>query len=196
MPSRESARAKKNATRRAGRRNLAKAKALISKVAEAKAIADPRWADKNFRIRLIEDLLAQQHSNHEIVRLVAEQCHVAERTAYDDLKEAMARAVPESEDERISRIDRARRMWQRRIRICELQNKQADANYAADKLCKLEGVYAPKKIEFSGTVGVAIEMRAVMGILDAAGIAALELVLEQVERAKAAGKLPAPGAPA
>ncbi|MDQ1446791.1 MAG: hypothetical protein QOI20_3255 [Acidimicrobiaceae bacterium] len=152
---------------------------------------DLRLVEKNKRIERIEDLIAQQYSTKQIVAKVVDEFGVAERTAYTDITECYERAVPDSEEERSRRLDRARRSWQRRMRLAEEKGDQSAANYALDRLCKLDGLYAPKKVEMSSSVTVSVSMRSVVGVLDAAGLAALELVMQQVEAAKARGELPA-----
>jgi hypothetical protein len=151
-----------------------------------------RLADKRKRIARIEELIASRYSNVEIVRLIEKEFEVAERTAYDDLKEAYERWAASDDLEREHRLDVARRAWERRYRRCEERGEESAANYALDKLCKLDGLYAPKKVDVSGTVAVTVSMRAVMAVLDAEGIAAFETVLRQVEAAKARGELPDP----
>jgi hypothetical protein len=53
------------------------------------------------------------------------------------------------------------------------------------------GLHAAKKIQVT-SVSVSVEISAILDVLDAAGRAALDLVLDQVEAAKAAGRLKAP----
>lgn len=160
------------------------------KVEEPKEV-DLRWVDKNKRIDRIEELIALQHSTAQIARIIAKEFEVAERTAYNDITETYARALPDSQEESSTRLARARRSWQRRLRVCEEQGDQSAANYALDRLCKLDGLYAPKKLELTANVTVSVSMRSVVGVLDAAGLAALEVVMQQVEAAKARGELPA-----
>ena len=153
---------------------------------------DLRLVEQNKRIVRIEELIAQQYSTRQIALKIAEEFGVAERTAYNDIHETYERALPETEAESKTRIARARRAWQRRYQKADEDNDHTAANQALDRLCKLEGVYAPKKIEMSGSVGLSVNvsMRSVVGVLDASGLAALELVMQQVEAARARGELP------
>lgn len=152
-----------------------------------------RRVEKDRRIVRIEDLLAEQYTTAQIVRLVVKEFGVAERTAYTDVSEAYAAVHADDAAESGIRLVRARRSWQRRLRRAEAAGDESAANYALDRICKLDGSYAPKKVEMSGMVGVTvnISMRSIVGVLDAAGLAALELVMQQVELAKARGELPA-----
>lgn len=152
---------------------------------------DLRWVDKNKRLVRVDALVGDGWSTHRIVRVIMEEFHVAQRTAYDDYHEAEARRAPLDALRAATQQQRAADAWERLQWIHELAGRGADANYARDKWCKVTGAYAPKKIEISGSVGVRMEMRAVMAILDETGRTALEVVMKQIEAGKARGALAA-----
>ncbi len=62
---------------------------------------------------------------------------------------------------------------------------------ASREVSRLTGAYAPKQIEVkhSGTVEVALQIDAVLAILDERGRAAFRLIQEQIEAARADGRL-------
>lgn len=124
--------------------------------------------------------------------MIATEFKITERTAYSDIAAVYASVQAESADDSAIRIGRARRTWQRLMRDAEEHDDRAAANYAHDRLCKLDGLYAPKRVEMSGSVGlsVSVSMRSIIGVLDATGLAALEIIMQQVEAAKARGELP------
>jgi hypothetical protein len=74
---------------------------------------------------------------------------------------------------------------------------QKAAIAASREVSRLAGAHTPKKIEVehSGTVGVAYQIDAILEILDEAGRAAFRLVQEQIEAAKADGRLALPAPP-
>jgi hypothetical protein len=182
--------------KRAARKRVSrKAKAKIAAIAGARETLDMRWAEKNKRITRLAELLESPRSQVEIVEMVAKEFGVAERTVYDDKRELEARIHELAVQDTILLTQRAAAKWNRRERMADERGDSNAGNYALDRWCRVFGAYAPKKLELSGTVGVAIEIRAVMAVLDAEGLAAFEIVLGKLEAAKAAGKLPAPGAP-
>jgi hypothetical protein len=142
------------------------------------------------RMARLETLLAKQYSTTQIVRLVAAEEEVSERQVYEDLAEVYQRVQAEDGDERSIRLSRARRTWQRQYRRCVDAKDYTAANYALDRLCKLDGLFAPKKLEVSGTIGVSMQITTLVGILTPAGMAALEVLQREIAEAKERGLLP------
>lgn len=147
------------------------------------------------RMRRIAVLLARPLTTVELVRKVAEEEEISERQVYDDLRELWPEIQANEDTDQQRLRQRARMAWLRRIRKCEAQGKEQEANYALDRLCKIDGVYAPKKLEVSGTIGVSAQITSLVGVLDAEGIRALEIVQTQIAAARARGLLPAPKTP-
>lgn len=61
---------------------------------------------------------------------------------------------------------------------------------ASREVAKINGLYAEKKIKITNTTTVSMQVFTVVGILDAEGLAALEIVQRQIESARAQGLLP------
>lgn len=150
------------------------------KRAVERAIDNVKSAARHTRFLKIADMVAEQWTGQQIVRAIADQFTISIRQAHFDLAEVYAQCRADSSADQEIRISRARLTWQRRMRLCELKGDQAAANYALDRLCKLDGLYAPKKIEVGGTVGVVVQMRTVLSALDAIGLAALDVVMQQL----------------
>lgn len=150
--------------------------------------------DRHERMRRIEVLLAKQYTTKQMIRIIQaeEEPPVSERQVYTDIAEVYATIQAEDADERAIRLARARRTWARQYRRCVDKGDMSAANYALDRICKLDGLYAPKKIEVSGTLSLSARVTSLVGILDADGIAALELIQRQIAAARDNGLLPAP----
>ncbi len=73
---------------------------------------------------------------------------------------------------------------------------QRSAIAASREVSRLTGAYTPTRVSVThsqaGPPELALKLDAILGILDAAGIAALHVVLEQIEAARADGRLAAP----
>ena len=148
--------------------------------------------ERHKRFKQIEELLAEQYTGGQIVRHMMKEHGLQERQCYLDLSEVYARCQADDARDHDVRMSKARLAWGRRLRMCESAGEQQAANYALDRICKLEGLYAPKKIELTQTTAtVNIQITALVGVLDAAGLAALELVQQQIEAARQRGLLPA-----
>lgn len=148
------------------------------------------YGDTEIRVRRAEFLLAKQYSGGQVARLLAKEFECVERTARTYVAIAYDRMQASFADDRGIQVARALAAWQRRMRRCEEKGDEDAANYALDRICKIVGAYAPKKIEVSGAIGIAVEARAVVSVLDAAGLAALQVVLEQLEKAGVKPELP------
>lgn len=147
------------------------------------------YLDTEIRVKRAEELLCDQHSGRQIVRTLCDQFEVVERTAYHYVRLAYDRLQADAANDRGIRKARARATWQTQYRRCLEAKDLSAANYALDRLMRLDGLFAPEKIEIGGTISVAVQMRAVMNILDADGLAALEIVLTQMEAARVRGEL-------
>lgn len=158
--------------------------------------------DTDQRATRAEELLCEQYTGKQIVKLLCKEFKVVERTAYSYLRIAYENLQAGAEDERAIRKTRARATWQTQYRKCLAAKDFSAANYALDRLCKLDGLFAPTKhkIEMGGVVTVGVQIRNVMNVLDVAGLAAMEIVLAQLEVARQKGLLvedpvPAPQLP-
>lgn len=151
------------------------------------------YLDTELRVKRAEELLCTQYTGGQIVRTLCEEFAVVERTAYTYLKLAYERMQGDAAKDRGIRKARARASWQAQFRRCIANGEMQAANYALDRLCKLDGLNAPVKheVEVSATLAVQVEIRAIVGILDAQGLAALDVLMKQIEAAQAKGLLPA-----
>lgn len=147
--------------------------------------------DTDKRVTRAEELLCEQYTGRQIVRKLCDEFGVVERTAYSYLKVAYENMQSGAAEERAIRKTRARATWQAQYRKCLTAKDFSAANYALDRLCKLDGLFAPTKhkVEVGGSITVGIQIRNVMSVLDARGIEAMAVVLEQLEAAKQKGLL-------
>lgn len=152
------------------------------------------------RFDLIEKMLLvctpRPHSTLEIVAALRRDFRISQRLAYRDLAEVWQRRASEQARDRAALVAEAEFEWRRREAIADDRGETHAGNIALRERHKLLGLYAPKKIEHSGSVGVSmtidVKLDILVGVLDAKGLAALDVVLEQIEAARSAGLLPEP----
>ena len=177
--------------------SAAKVRQVIDAVARQRESIDARTRDQNIRMRRIDELIRQGWSNAQIVEAITSEfpkddgSSLDRSTIYRDLREAEIRRAPELHLEAKTLQEHAARKFERLQYTAESQNKLAEAISAADKWAKVMGAYAAKKVELSGTVSVsvAVKINAIVGVLDSAGLEALELIQKQVRAAREAGLL-------
>lgn len=150
-----------------------------------------RHYDRDRRLAWIE-LYLGKYSTKQLALRVAEKFEISERMAYADIAEIAERARSDDAEEHSYRVAAASREWMRKSRKYEREGRYHESNYAYDKACKLKGLYAPKKIEVSGSIGIGAQITTLVGILDAEGLKALDLIQQQIAAARAKGQLSAP----
>jgi hypothetical protein len=101
--------------------------------------------------------------------------------------------------ELVRAADAEERRPQLRHRVTEQLHQIADreeerqpiaAVAALREIARISGLHAPQKLEVTHTTdGPLFDLRAVIGILDEAGLAAWDVLLEQIDRAERAGRL-------
>jgi hypothetical protein len=169
-----------------------KEQAIIDQANEIRRIVNPRaWDSKNKRVARVDELVRDGWAYKTIVKVVAEEFDVDPRTVREDVKDAELARLPDQVEKALTLKQNAAMRWERRQRICEAKGNEADANYALDKWCRVMGAYAPKKFELTGSVsvGISVKISAIVGVLDADGLAALEIIRKQVQAAREAGLL-------
>jgi len=148
------------------------------------------YLDTDIRVRRAEELLCDLWTSRQIVDTLVEEFKVVERTAYTYLKLAYDNLAADAANDRGIRKARARATMEQQYRRCIKLDDLSAANYIMDRLCRLDGLFAPEKhVHTTTTISVAVRIDAVVNVLDAAGLAALDVVLAQVEAAKARGEL-------
>jgi hypothetical protein len=150
--------------------------------------------DTERRVKRTEELLCSQYTSSQIVRTLCEEFGVVDRTAYAYLKVAYERiAADGSVEDRALRKARARASWQRQYQRCLDREDMPAANYALDRLCRLDGLFDPQKhsVSINATLNVQVQIRSIVALLDAKGLAALDEIVKQIEVAQAKGLLPA-----
>jgi hypothetical protein len=166
-------------------------RAIIAAIDAARESVDLRSVEQNKRIRRVDELVRQGWSTRQIVNAIVDEFDVNIRTAYEDRLEAEARRVPELAIEAKTLQERAAYKFERLQYTAESKGDIAAAISAADKWAKVTGAYAARKIEITGSVGVSVSMKieAIVGVLDADGLAALDVIHRQVRAAREAGLL-------
>jgi hypothetical protein len=148
------------------------------------------YLDTDIRVRRAEELLCDQWSSRQIVEALIKEFSVVERTAYTYIKLAYENLSADAANDRGIRKARARATWQAQYRRCIAKGDLPAANYAMDRLCRLDGLFAPEKhVHTTTMISVSVQIDAVINVLDAAGLAALDVVLAQLDAAKARGEL-------
>lgn len=89
-------------------------------------------------------------------------------------------------------------IWLERIATAHEDDEPSAAIAAIREIARLNGLYAPKQFKVTHGVDLPLQLDAILEVLDERGHAALAVVMEQIEAAKAAGRLalPAPAAAA
>jgi hypothetical protein len=161
----------------------------------------PRARMREKRLQRVEEMLLvvepKPHSNAEIVKAIVEEFKIDRRIAQRDLSEVWHRRGREQAANRAAMVAEADHDWRRREAMADAKGEIQAGNFALAQRHRLLGLFAPTKIEHSGSVGITatldvnVRLEAVIGVLDSEGLAALEVVLGQVERARARGALPA-----
>lgn len=152
------------------------------------------------RFEVIEELLRviepAPKSTLEIVAEIMRRFSISERVAYRDIREVWNRRARDLAATREAQLAEADHEWRRREALADQRGETQAGNFALDRRHRLHGLYAPTKVQVSGSVGVhaelAIRIDALIGVLDEHGREALDVVLEQLDRARAAGLLPEP----
>lgn len=150
-----------------------------------------RSYDRDQRLAWIESHLGK-YTTRQLALRTGEVFGISERQAYEDIAAIVERCRADDAKDSADRLAAARREWLRKARLYEAKGKFADSNYAYDKLCKLLGLYAPKKLHISGHLTVGAQITSLVGVLDAEGLKALEIVQRQIAAARDKGLLPAP----
>jgi hypothetical protein len=135
--------------------------------------------------------LLYEHSSNKTRDMLMETFGISRATAWRRIAEAQRLIAEDAEQERPYLRARETARLNRIADKAEDGGEYHSAVAASREIGKLHGLHAAKKIQVT-TVSVAIEISAVLEVLDARGLAALDVVLEQVEAAKAAGLLKAP----
>lgn len=99
------------------------------------------------RITDVENLLALLYSDQEIQRRVAAKFGVAERTVRSDLTRVYAELHERASATRDARVARARHTAEAMFRSSLSAGDRRDAQGYFDKLCRIEGTYAPDALK-------------------------------------------------
>lgn len=115
-----------------------------------------------------------------------------------DVREVWLRLRKRHEEEREHLITKAIVKWERRERLADAAKDYKSGNVALANWTRIHGLYAPTRaeVEVKGAVqvNVNVQVRALVNVLSERGLAALRVLHEEIEAARAAGKLlPAAG---
>ncbi len=144
---------------------------------------DPKTDPGHERRMYVEQLWRSMYSAGQIIEIVAHRYGVTGRTVANELAQIKKRYVFEEAD-----LDTIRsRKAQMRSTLTDLTHESratgdlATARYALDKLAKLDGLYAPTKVEIETKVNViGLQINTIVAALDEDGLKALELVMGQL----------------
>src|SRR5262245_57775810 len=107
------------------------------------------------RMRAVEQLVARYLPAREIAARIAERFGCSERTVYDDIRLVWKELAKEDEEERAVRKNQMRSTLRRLFNKAVRAEDYKAAIQALDRLCKLDGLLAPVKVEHAGELGVA-----------------------------------------
>jgi len=104
----------------------------------------------------VAELLAAQVSGTEIAERIAERYSISTRMAWKDIKTVYDTWETDSSRERGFRRHRMRNTMMAFYQRCMARRQYTAALGALDRLCKLDGLYAPEKLEVEHTGSVDI----------------------------------------
>jgi hypothetical protein len=90
--------------------------------------------------------LCMRHS--DIVVHIKKKFQISERQVHYDINQAYRRHEEDEDDARPKRKNNMRRTMEALYRKCLIENDLKAGIQVLDRLCKLDGLYAPEKIEF------------------------------------------------
>ncbi len=146
------------------------------------------------RRKYVEQLWRAMYSTSQIEEIVSARYGVAKRTVITDLIKIKRRYADDEGDPDTIRT----RKSQMRSTLTDLIHESratgdlTTARYAMDRLCKLDGLYAPTKVEIETKVNmIGLQIHTIVGALDDDGLKALEIVMGQLQ-AKGIATMPEP----
>lgn len=154
-----------------------------------------QWGGNGYRIAFARRRLAGGETYGAVRTAIIEHFRVHKVTAERDIGEAKRRneeltnkLVPELIARNAQRLDVL-------ADLATEDGKYSDAVQALREFHRIHGMHAPKKLQVTTTsVSVSLDIQAVVGVLDDDGLHALEVVLAQIEAARARGELALPAA--
>jgi hypothetical protein len=110
---------------------------------------------KRLRIRddrfdFINTCLATQMPSGQIVKAVSHKYKITERTAWGNLSEEIRRYEAENVKERPVQKHRMRHSLRVLYQECLKQKNYRTAIQVLDRLCRIDGLFAPEEVEVSG----------------------------------------------
>lgn len=141
----------------------------------------------------VEQLWRSGYADCEIIEIVTRRHHCAEPTVRKDIRRTKKIYLKADSDELTIATRKAQMIATMHdlAREARAAGDRSTARYVYDKICRIQGLFAPTKIEATSTtrVEVGLQIEVIVKHLDAAGLTALETVLLQLE---AAGIVKAP----
>ena len=110
------------------------------------------------RLGQVADLMASNTDSREIVRKLAEKHGVSERTIYKDIERVNIEAVKFDVQDRPYRKSKMRRTLNQFYTRAMARRAFGPALQALDRLCKLDGLYEPEKVELEGKIAVHVSV--------------------------------------
>ena len=111
------------------------------------------------RLAKVESLLALQMTNAQIKRAVAAEFGVSERTVATDIERVLFRHEPATLAAREKARDQMRMSLRQLYQRCLNSKDWRSAVAALDRICKLDGLYAPEelKVEHGGVIAATVD---------------------------------------
>ena len=129
----------------------------------------------------------------QLIEMIMEHYRVARPTAYRDMLDARELVIADSIAERPFVRAWATAQFRTIANEARAAKQYAAAAAAIREIGKLHGAYEPDRISL--IPNESLELSAIIGVLDDDGQAALDILLAQIERAKAAGRFTVESAP-
>ena len=104
------------------------------------------------RRRKIAEMITLMFRHSEIVAKVSEEFGVSERQAYRDLDIVYADLEADHERAKPKRAQHVRQALEALLKRCVANNQLSAAVQVIDRLCRIDGLYAPEEVNLSGSL--------------------------------------------
>lgn len=151
-----------------------------------------QWDGNSFRISFARRRRVAGETYSEVLAAIVERFKVHPRTAGKDVTEADRRNAEIADRDIPKLLARNAQRLDALADQAEEAGKVADAVAALREFHRIHGMHAAKKVHVSAEINVAIDVNAVVGILSERGLEALDVLMSEIEAAKARGELVPP----
>lgn len=147
------------------------------------------WGGNGFRISFARRALAAGDRYSHVRAALVDRFSVHKGTAEKDIAEAQRRNEADADRDAPALMRESDLILRDAVEM-GFEDRDGTAVVAARKeFHRIHGMHAAKKVHLSAEINVAIDVNAVVGILSDRGLEALDILMAEIEAAKARGEL-------